>query len=59
MTRLAGHMTLGEVERCTHAADRLKMVKLLVEGSRTGTHRPKIGTHSTNILEMRLFLAKF
>lgn len=30
---MAGHMTLGEVERYTRAADRLKMVKLLVEGS--------------------------
>lgn len=29
---MAGHMTLGEVERYTRAADRLKMVKLLVEG---------------------------
>lgn len=30
---MAGHMTLGEVERYTRAADRLKMIKLLVEGS--------------------------
>lgn len=30
---MAGHMTLGEVERYTRAADRLKMVKLLVEGT--------------------------
>lgn len=30
---MAGHMTLGEVERYTRAADRLKIVKLLVEGS--------------------------
>lgn len=30
---MAGHMTLGEVERYTRAADRLKMVKLLIEGS--------------------------
>lgn len=29
---MAGHMTLGEVERYTRAADRLKMVKLLVQG---------------------------
>lgn len=29
---MAGHMTLGEVDRYTRAADRLKMVKLLVEG---------------------------
>lgn len=29
---MAGHMTLGEVERYTRAADRLKTVKLLVEG---------------------------
>lgn len=27
---MAGHLTLGEVERYTRAADRLKMVKLLV-----------------------------
>lgn len=30
---MAGHMTLAEVERYTRAADRLRMVKLLVEGS--------------------------
>lgn len=30
---MAGHMTLGEVERYIRAADRLKMVKLLVERS--------------------------
>lgn len=30
---MAGHMTLSEVERYTRAADRLKMVKLLVEGA--------------------------
>lgn len=30
---MAGHMTLGEVERYTRAADRVRMVKLLVEGS--------------------------
>lgn len=30
---MAGHMTLAEVERYTRAADRLKMVKLLVEVS--------------------------
>ncbi|WP_444460930.1 tyrosine-type recombinase/integrase [Rhodobacter capsulatus] len=28
---MAGHMTLGEVERYTRAADRIKMVKLLLE----------------------------
>lgn len=33
MAAIAGHLTLSEVERYTRAADRLKMVKLLVEGS--------------------------
>lgn len=31
LAAMAGHMTLGEVERYTRAADRRKMVKLLVE----------------------------
>jgi integrase len=30
---LAGHLTLGEVERYTRAADRRRMIQLLVEGS--------------------------
>ena len=30
---MAGHMTLSEVERYTRAADRRRMVKLLVEGA--------------------------
>ena len=30
---MAGHLTLAEVERYTRAADRTRMVKLLVEGA--------------------------
>jgi hypothetical protein len=55
---MAGHLTPKEVERYTRAADRLKMVKLLVGEASNGTGQPSNGTRFRKGLIFLPFLAK-
>ncbi|KIN65538.1 Phage integrase family protein [Sulfitobacter noctilucae] len=47
---MAGHLSLSEVERYTRAADRERMVKLLVGNAKAGTQHFKNGIHKSNSL---------
>ena len=49
---MAGHMSFSEVARYTRAADRRRMVRLLVDRDKLATHRLTDGTHFVSILNI-------